>query len=124
MAKSFVAAPPEGFEGFIDDDGKSVPGIVTLFGEIYEPGHTPHPHARPKTLSELKAKFWDAATSSLRLPFGPHAFTIGPDVLAGVSEGALISIRIMLRSRADSVERSETTESCKLPPVSERVGYS
>ena len=65
--------------------------ISTLDGEILEPDDPPVSNA--KTLAEYKASFWDPNTQALRFPHGNGAFTIGPDVLRGVPDTAVIVLR-------------------------------
>jgi hypothetical protein len=92
MSRRFIASPTEGIKGFIEDEGKQKMGTYTLYGEVYQPGEVPHPRAM--TLAALKAKGnYDPAASSLKIPFLGGAFTVGPEVIAGLPDTAFIWLK-------------------------------
>jgi hypothetical protein len=93
VGRKFTATPQRGVEGTIEEDGRQVPVMITLEGEIYEPGETLPPRVR--TLGDWKrGRYWDALTSSLVIRVGDGVMTIGPDVLAGLPDSTPVRIGI------------------------------
>lgn len=87
--------PIEGLPGVTThpDTGQLVPVRTRKFLEIWEPGDP----VFKRTLGDLKRGFqWDQTTGTLRIPYSAtEAFTIGPDVLAGLPDTAHVRVNSM-----------------------------
>jgi hypothetical protein len=97
MGRRFVVMPSTGHPTRYTPRsvGREIRGTITLEGEVLESGEQHDPRAR--TLGSYKAEFWDPVTSSLRLRIGGNVFTVGNDVINGVSDDAIVVFRMKLQ---------------------------
>ncbi|SRR6266508_1926981 len=91
MPRRIVALPRDGIPGtFEEDDGARVQGVYHKVAYVYDPGEVA-PACR--TLGELKAKYWSAASRSLVIPFANSEFSFGAELLGQTSDSTLICLR-------------------------------
>jgi hypothetical protein len=90
MRRTFVATPLEGLSGSFAPKslGRTIQVRVRLEGEVLDTDAAPDPSAQ--TVAQLKSKFRDPRSGSLRIPQGASFFTISPEALMGVPETALV----------------------------------
>jgi hypothetical protein len=97
MPRRVEMEPRAGLRGFIEDDGRQVDGIYTMFVDIYAPDE--RPTTSVQTLASLKAKeTWDPSRTALSWRLGIGTFTLGPEVLRGLPDSTLIRVRVQHRS--------------------------